>query len=209
MEPGADGGLREPDLELGGEPDADRDGALSIGNALRFVEGLMFCVLAALILTWAVDRMRGLGFEPFSVSVCQGAACVDPTESAEASVWQRHAETLDRRGLMAFSGFDRCTFAGDILSTRAEDASARQTLDFMQERGMITITRPDAATAIIAPGANNDGVWDVVRDGLRWQAPRGCYPSNYAPVFWPLWTAWMLLASWRAWRFTRGAGRAA
>ena len=175
--------------------------ALSLARGLRFLESVVFCCLAAVVILWAFDRSRDLNFDPITVAVCEGPACTPPSTAVGESVWAQYSATLDLSELTVFSSANTCAFAADVLRTRATDDSAAQTLDFMQSRGTILVTQTGDGTAIIAPGRNNDGLGDVARDAFRWQGPRGCHPMRYAPVFWPLWTIWMFIVSWRAFRY--------
>lgn len=170
-------------------------------RGLRFVEGLVFCCLATLLIVWTADRSRDVDFEPVTVEICDAATCMPEPAAAAERVWNQYSEMLDRRGLVVFSNLNTCAFAAEILRARATHDGAPLALDLMQSRGTITLTRPGDGTAILGPGANNDGFGDVMRDALRWQGTRGCHPMRYATVFWPLWTVWMLLMCWRLLRY--------
>ncbi|MEX3015638.1 hypothetical protein [Gymnodinialimonas hymeniacidonis] len=185
----------------GPEDDPEDDSAFTLTNALRFVEGLAFCCLATLMLVWAVDRSRNIDFDPVTVQICEGEACSDTPEDYGDRVWSQYTDTLDLHGLTVFSSANTCAFAADVLQNRATEESVDRMLDLIQSRGTITMTRPGDGTATIAPGPNNDGFGDILRDAIRWQAPRGCHPMNYTSVFWPLWAVWMLLINWRLFRY--------
>ncbi|MBF9044985.1 hypothetical protein HKCCE4037_16705 [Rhodobacterales bacterium HKCCE4037] len=184
----------EPDP---GETELEDGAPFTLTRALRFLEGLVFCCLAAVVVLWAVDRSRDVGFDPVTVELCDGEACADPADSA----YSQYADTLDPAGLTVFSAANTCVFATDLLRSRVQDEDMARTLDLMQSRGTIAVTLPGDGTAIIAPGPNNDGLGDVARDAIRPMGPRGCHPMNYAPIFWPLWTVWMLLIGWRLFRY--------
>ncbi len=187
----ADGVLPDP----GEEP--EDESAFTLTNALKFVEGLAFCCLATLMIVWAVDRSRNIDFDPVTVQICEGADCATPTADTADRAYAQYTATLDGRGLIAFSSANTCAFAADVLQNRATEESTEQMLELIQSRGTITLTRPGDGSAIVAPGPNNDGFGDILRDAFRWQAPRGCHPMNYASIFWPLWTVWMILINWR------------
>lgn len=79
------------------------------------------------------------------------------------------------------------------------------TIDLMEERGTLVFTRTSAPGAgqtifAITPGSRNDGFGDALRDAFSAGPSRGCHPMNYKPVFWPLFFAWAVLASLRAFR---------
>lgn len=199
-------GAEDPDGN-GGDDGSDGngapkpDGAISFARGLRFFESVVFCCLAAVVILWAFDRSRDLDFDPVTVEMCEGPACTPPPETYDDSAWAQYSATLDLSRLTVFTEANTCAFAAGLLRTRATEESAARTLEFMQDRGTIALSLPGDGTAIISPGRNNDGVWDVVRDAFRWRGPRGCHPMQYAPIFWPLWILWMGLSFWRLFRY--------
>lgn len=186
------------EAEPGTEPE---EGLWSTAKALRFMEGLLFCLLTTVILLWVADRLRDLDFDPFTVTLCDGPACAAPEgEALDDRPWSVYTDSLDHSGLIVFGSLNVCRMTAEVLATRTIGPSEEHLLDLIQDRGTLIVTPVDAGSVLIAPGANNDGLWDVARDALRWQSPRGCFAANYTPIFWPLWTAWMLLASLRVFR---------
>ncbi len=192
------------DLDDYGEEDPSGpvpDAPLSLSRGLRFFESVVFCCLAAVVILWAFDRSRNIGFDPISVEICEGPACTPPSTDYAESAWAQYTSTLDLSLLTVFSPANTCAFAADLLRTRATGDSATRALDLMQSRGTIALSLPGDGTAIISPGRNNDGFWDVVRDAVRLQGTRGCHPMHYAPIFWPLCILWMCLGFWRLFRY--------
>ncbi|ABD54804.1 hypothetical protein Jann_1887 [Jannaschia sp. CCS1] len=170
-------------------------------RVLRLLESITFCCLSALILFWIADRMRGVDFEPFEVTPCVAGDCTPYIGPYQGSPWSVFTEALDARGATSLSPINLCTQLAETLRVRGEEAQGVDLiLDLITSRGTVAISRPDDATVLIAPGPRNDGFLDVLRDGISWQPSRGCHPINYKPVFWPLWTSWMLLANLRLFR---------
>lgn len=159
---------------------------------------MAFCCLSTLVLFWFTDRMRDLDFEPIVVIPCEGAACVAYVGPHSGSPWSVFSDALDPRGVVSFSATNVCTQLSDTLQLRGEAAEGVDLiLDLITSRGTVTITQPPDGTIMIAPGARNDSFDDVLRDAIRMAPARGCHPINYQPVFWPLWSTWLLLSFWR------------
>lgn len=154
----------------------------------------MFCCVSALAVFWFADRIRSVDFEPMIVEPCISDCLpyVGPPEGSPLTVF---SDAMAPRGVTSFSRIDVCVQLADTLRERGEaEPGVDQIIEQITSRGTVTITRPQAGTLVISPGARNDGFSDVVRDALRRGAPRGCNPINYKPVFWPLVLGWLLLA---------------
>ncbi len=190
-----------PEADPAPEDDPEGGNPFTLARGLRFLEGLAFCCLAALVIAWASDRSRGIDFDPITVTLCDESTCADTPAENRDRVWSQFTNTLDLQGVVAFTQANVCVFAADVLQNRLTEEGAEQTLTLMQDRGTMGITRPGDGTATISPGRNNDGLGDILRDALRWQGTRGCHPMRYAALFWPLWTVWLLLISWRLLRY--------
>ncbi len=192
-------------------PEADapegEDGPFSVGYALRLLEGLLFCCLGALLVFWVADRARDVAFEPITVTLCAAEACDAASPAPRDRPLTQLTALLDARGLVVFSPLNICQFAAHLLETRATEAGTEDALRLMQDRGTLTLERPDDATAIVSAGPRNDSRWDIARDALRPSGGRGCYPISYGRVFWPLLLTWALLVGWRLFRRAQGEWR--
>lgn len=190
MAPGADGPGEGPDQE-----------PLRLDRILRVLEAVTFCCLSTLILFWVADRLRGVDFEPITVIMCEVTECLPYVGPYSGSPWSAFTTAIDAQGVTSFSNINVCTTLAETLLTRGEqEPGVDQIIELIAARGTATISRPEDGTLIIGPGARNDGFGDVVRDAFRVAPGRGCHPINYKPVFWPLWTAWVLLISLRLFR---------
>lgn len=170
-------------------------------RVLRLLESILFCCLAALILFWIADRLRGLDFEPFPVTPCIGTACTPYTGPYQDSPWAVFSRALDARGVVSFSDTNICAHLAQTLQSRGEAAEGvANIIELITQRGTVAVSRPDDGVVLMSPGPRNDGFSDVLRDAIRMGGSRGCHPINYQPVFWPLWTGWMLLANLRLFR---------
>lgn len=181
-------------------PDADPEPP-RLDRVLRVLEAIVFCCLSTLILFWIADRMRGVDFEPMPVVPCVGEACTPYVGPDAGSPWSVFTEALEPAGATSFSATNLCAQLANTLETRGDAAEGVELiLDLITARGTVTVTRAEDGPWIIGPGPRNDGFGDVVRDALSMGPSRGCHPINYKPVFWPLWTSWMLLAGLRLFR---------
>lgn len=161
---------------------------------MKLLEAVMFCCLSALALFWFADRLRGLDFDPITVMPCVGAECSAYVGPERGSPLNAFTEALDARGVTSFSRTNICTQLADTLQTRGEDGDGvAEILQRITARGTVTVTRPDEGMILISPGARNDSFDDAIRDAFRLRPARGCNPINYKPVFWPLWSGWLLL----------------
>ena len=182
-------------------PDANDDALFTLTRALRFLEGLAFCCLSAVVILWLGDRTRDVGFDPVTLTPCSAESCRPDALGAAEDPWRQFTQALDQRGLVVLTSADTCAFAVELLRHRATDPGTDRVLSLMQDRGTITLSPAATGALVVAPGRNNDGFGDVLRDAFRWQGTRGCHPMRYAPVFWPLWTMWMLLINLRLFRY--------
>lgn len=166
----------------------------------------MFCCLSTLALFWFTDRLRNLDFEPIIVMPCVGAECTPYVGPDAGSAWVVFSDALDAEGVTTFSRANICAQLADTLQMRGEQGEGVDLiLDLITSRGTVAITRPEGGGIVIAPGARNDGFGDALRDAFRIASARGCHPINYKPVFWPLWSGWMLLACVRVFRGRQAA----
>lgn len=177
-----------------------------IDRLLRVLEGIIFCCLTFVVIFWFADRLRSVQFEPILVSPCEGAACVPYAGPDRGSPWSLFTEMLEPSGVTTFSGDDMCVHLASALQTRGEQGeSVDLIIDRMVSRGMVEITevavpQTDQRVLSIAAGPRNDSFGDAVRDALSWKPTHGCHAMNYKLVFWPLFSAWIALASLRVLR---------
>lgn len=145
--------------------------------------------------------MRGVDFDPIPVTPCIGAECTPYAGPHAGSPWAVYTDMLEPDGVTSFSRANMCMALAQTLEIRGGEAEGVDlVMDLITSRGTVEIIEVDETTIQIRPGPRNDGFWDVIRDALSMRSARGCHPINYKPVFWPLWIAWMLLASWRLFR---------
>ena len=144
---------------------------------------------------WFVDRMRGTGFVPYTVTPCTENSCTPLDHAQTDNPWRVFTAEIDETAFAPFSATNHCTWVGEVLENHATSPGIDMLLEHMQSRGTVAFTPvPGSDQITIAPGSANETPLDAALDIIMPGTPRGCFPSRYGVaslVFW----AWLLCVS--------------